>query len=119
MVENATTKVLTVNNAPCSANKWMRVRIRRCASIPNAMSSISAASKLINCADSGRFTLTLQQEVSQHTQHCKHECHAEKFRSAEYAHFRRHGLEQSQPRSSRGDLGDECRNRERHHQPLA
>ena len=87
---------------PCSANRLISDRMRRCVSIANESSSRIAASRLMICELIGRFISALQQEVDQHRQHREQEGGAEEFRGAENAHLGAQRLDQGHGEAAHG-----------------
>src|ERR1700682_361205 len=106
---------------PWAANRLISVNTRRCASIANASSSSTAASRLMSCAQSGVAvicSLAPQQEVDQHRQYREQKRRAQKLRRAEDAHLRRQGFDQCKSEAADGELGDEHRNGAENRQPV-
>src|SRR6202171_2718237 len=106
---------------PCAANRLISVNTRRCASIANASSSSTAASRLMSCAQSGAAvicSLAPQQQVDQHRQYREKERRAQKLRRAEDAHLRRQGFDQRKSEAADGGLGEEHRGGAENRQPV-
>ena len=88
----ATMKVLTASTRPCSANRWISDRMRRCDSMANAISSSSAAIRVDELMGErqAHAGLTSSRKCVSMPEHREQESHAEKFRHAEDAHLGRH-----------------------------
>src|SRR5271165_3691744 len=103
--------VAASSTPPCTASRFTRFTMRRCASIAKEISSSSAAQKFSSCRSKGMpaIALSSQQQVHEHTQYRKQECRGEKLGGAKYAQLRRDGLDESEAGTSDRELHGEQR----------
>src|SRR4029453_18405467 len=104
---------------PCAAKRSINVSTRRCASIANASSKSTAASRLISWAYRGIPVIRLapKQQHDQHAEHGEQECGAQEFGRAEDAQLRRQRLDQREREPAYRQLDDQDGNGERDRAP--
>src|SRR5512146_943835 len=111
--------VLNASTKPCSANRLMSDRIRRCVSIANASSNSVAAKRLMSWLDRGKDDISgFQQEVRQHAECREQERGSEKLRSAENPHFGGERFQQCQSRACQKQFCRQCRQRDGQPHPI-
>src|SRR5215831_11851959 len=97
------------------ANRSINVSTRRCASMANASSSNTAASRLISCDQSGIAVIGLASSSEelrhQHSENRKQKRRAEEFRRAKDPQLGGKRLDERQRQAADGQLGDQHRGR--------
>src|SRR3989338_8354344 len=115
----ATMKVDAASAAPCQANRWISVRMRRCESMANAISSRNAASRLTNWLASDMARSAADEEMDQHAEHPEQERGRKDLGREEQARLRQSRLGPPRTRAGEAKLRRERRDRARQRGPVA